>query len=125
MAELAKQDHSISEDTLHGAFPFIKSRKSGEHGISLSESRQKPLSPLGIPHRTFPSELFQDLTKSEMQRVLEILHYAAEATTGDDVNPATVLESIRKTIVLAPAHPCKLCLTRFGRQRTHTHRHSS
>jgi LuxR family transcriptional regulator, quorum-sensing system regulator CviR len=85
MAELAKQDHSISEDTLHGAFPFIKSRKRGEHGISLSESRQKPLSPLGIPHRTFPSALFQDLTKAEMQRVLEVLHYAAEATTGDDV----------------------------------------
>ncbi|HKR78191.1 MAG TPA: LuxR C-terminal-related transcriptional regulator [Nitrospira sp.] len=86
MAELAKQDHSISEDTLHGAFPFIKSKKSGGHGTSLSESRQKPLSPLGIPRRTFPSELFQNLTKSEMQRVLEILHFAAEATTGDDVH---------------------------------------
>lgn len=86
MAELANQDHSISEDTLQGAFPFIKSVKSGEQGLSLSASRPKPLSPLGIPRRAFPSEVFDDLSKSEMQRVLEILHYAAEATTGDDVH---------------------------------------
>jgi DNA-binding CsgD family transcriptional regulator len=96
MGELADQDHSISEDALQGAFPFIKTGRSLEQDLSLSASRPKSLSSLGIPRRLFPSELFRDLPKPEMHRVLEILHYASEATTGDDVYD--VLQLIQKAV---------------------------
>ena len=100
MGELPNQDRSISEDTLHGAFPFISSGRKetygGEHNLSLSDPRPRTLPPIGIPRRPFPAEVFTDLTKREMQRVLEILHYAAEATTGDDVYQ--VLQLIQKAV---------------------------
>lgn len=96
MGELVSQDHSVSEDTLHGEFPFIKSGKNGDPALVRSTSRLTSLSPLGIPRRAFPSELFQDLTKSEMESVLEILHYAAEATTGDDVH--YLLQLLQKAV---------------------------
>jgi len=100
VGELPNQDRSISEDTLHGAFPFISSGRKetygGEHNLSLSDPRPRTLPPIGIPRRPFPAEVFTDLTKREMQRVLEILHYAAEATTGDDVYQ--VLQLIQKAV---------------------------
>lgn len=96
MGEPVNRNHSISEDTLQGAFPFIKSGRNGDHGPGPSGSSQTSLSPLGIPRRAFPSDLFQDLTKSEMQRVLEILHHAAEATTGDDIH--YLLQLLQKAV---------------------------
>ena len=100
MGELPNQDHSISEDTLHHAFPFItsggKEIYGGEQDLSLSDSRPRTLSPIGIPRRVFPAELFTDLTKREIQCVLEILHYSAEATTGDDVYH--ILQLIQKAV---------------------------
>jgi DNA-binding CsgD family transcriptional regulator len=92
---LGNQNSSISEDVLHGAFPFIKCGRIGEQD-RLSAPRLTALSPLGVPRRSFPSELFRDLTKSEIQRVLEILHYAAEATTGDDIH--FLLQLIQKAV---------------------------
>lgn len=100
MSELLEHNHFISEDTLHNAFPFItsggKHTDSGEQYLSFSSPRPRTLPPIGIPRRPFPAELFADLTKREMQRVLEILHYAAEATTGDDVYQ--VLQLIQKAV---------------------------
>lgn len=100
VSELLNEDHSISEDTLHGAFPFITSGRKetdrDEQDLSLSDSRSKNLPLIGIPRRVFPAELFTDLTKQEMQCVLEILHYAAEAITGDDVYH--VLQLIQKAV---------------------------
>ena len=90
MSELPKEDHSISEDTLHGAFPFIKSRLPETHcnaapDVGVSDSHSSNLLPSALPRKSFPAQVFHDLTKQEMQKVLEILHYAAVATTGDDV----------------------------------------
>jgi LuxR family transcriptional regulator, quorum-sensing system regulator CviR len=100
MGELLNQGHSISEDTLHDAFPFIKSGGKetyrDEQNLGLRNPRPKALPPIGIPRRPFPAELFTDLTKREMQRVLEILHYAVQATTGDDVYH--VLQLIQKAV---------------------------
>lgn len=99
MSELPEQEHFISEDTLHGAFPFIKSGSKETYckqDLILSDSRSHDISPRGIPQNIFPAELFNDLTKQELQRVLEILHYAAGATTGDDVYH--VLQLIQKAV---------------------------
>lgn len=100
MVEIPKQDCRITEDTLHGAFPFItsgrKEKYRSEQDLSLSNSHLKPLSPSGIPRRVFPAELFADLTKREMQTLLEIVHYACEASTGDDVYH--VLQLIQKAV---------------------------
>jgi DNA-binding CsgD family transcriptional regulator len=100
MGELPNQGHSISEAILHDAFPFIKSAKKetdrGEEDLSLPEPRLRVLPAIGFPRRPFPAELFTDLTKREMQQVLEILHYAVEATTGDDVYQ--VLQLIQKAV---------------------------
>ena len=100
MGEPLKHDHSISKDALHDAFPFIRSGGKetyrGQQDLSFLDPRPRTLASIGIPRRPFPAELFTDLTKREMQRVLEILHYAAEATTGDDVYQ--VLQLIQKAV---------------------------
>jgi DNA-binding CsgD family transcriptional regulator len=101
MSELLNHEQAISEHTLHGAFPFIQSgRKGGYRGeqiLTLCDSRPKHLPSIELPRRSFPAEVFNDLTKQEMQRVLEILHYAGEATKGDDVYH--VLQLIQKAVL--------------------------
>jgi DNA-binding CsgD family transcriptional regulator len=101
MSELSNHEQAISEHTLHGAFPFIQSgRKGGYRGeqvLTLCDSRPKHLPSIELPRRSFPAEVFNDLTKQEMQRVLEILHYAGEATKGDDVYH--VLQLIQKAVL--------------------------
>jgi len=94
---------TISEDALCGEFPFIQrgthdyappfsTEGSSGHGYPLIPSRQG----LGKPRRRFPSDIFEDLTKREIQNVVEILHYSAEATTGDDVYQ--VLQLIQRAV---------------------------
>ena len=90
MNELPNDEHSISEDTLHGAFPFITCRRNercsnDDQDLGPSDSHLDKLSPIALRRGLFPAKLFQDLTKDDLQRVLEILHYAAVARTGDDV----------------------------------------
>ena len=79
MSELP--DRSISEDPLQTACPFIKTARRvsdpTERDLTLCDSRSKHQSLIGMPRRDFPADLFHDLTKHEMQRVLEILHFAA------------------------------------------------
>jgi DNA-binding CsgD family transcriptional regulator len=90
MGEPLGLSESISEDTLQGAFPFIH---QGGGKVTSAEATSQDLHDshcgnpfaIGLEQRPFPAEIFSDLTKGEMQRVLEILHYAVQATTGDDV----------------------------------------
>ena len=101
MSELRNYEQRISEDALHVAFPFIKSGRKeivrGEQVLSLCDSRPKHLPSMELPRRSFPSEVLNDLTKQEIQRVLEILHYATEATKGDDVHH--VLQLMQKAVL--------------------------
>jgi LuxR family transcriptional regulator, quorum-sensing system regulator CviR len=91
MGEALKFDNSISGDRLRSAFPFI--RQNGGKTLARSRSAQSaaeshPEAPpsLKMPSQPFPAELFDDLTRKEMQCVLEILHYTMQATTGADVH---------------------------------------
>jgi DNA-binding CsgD family transcriptional regulator len=98
-----QQRQTISEDALCGEFPFIQrgshdyvpplsTEGSSGHGYPLLPIRQG----LGKTRRRFPSDIFEDLTKREIQNVVEILHYSAEATTGDDVYQ--VLQLIQRAV---------------------------
>ena len=101
--EPLRQQQTVSEDSLCGEFPFIQ---RGGHGHALPLSKHRSLGnghshpphqqSLGKQSRRFPSEIFKDLTKTEIQNVVEILHYSAEATTGDDVYH--VLQLIQRTV---------------------------
>jgi hypothetical protein len=92
MSQSVQRRVAVSEDALCGEFPFIQ---RGTHDYQPSCSIQGgfaqdyPLLPpqhaLGKQPRRFPSDIFKDLTKKEIQAVVEILHCSAEATTGDDV----------------------------------------
>lgn len=91
MRSIPKQHQEISPECLCGEFPFIR-YGAGESGASpendlIASSQVKPTSHhLSVtPPRRFPSEIFQDLNRKEIQSVLEILHYSVAATTGDDV----------------------------------------
>jgi hypothetical protein len=87
-----RQQQTVSEDALCGEFPFIQ-RGGHDHTSSLpahrnlghGSSQPPPQQNLAKQPRRFPSEIFEDLTKREIQAVVEILHYSADATTGDDV----------------------------------------
>ena len=107
MRSALQQQQTVSDDTLSGEFPFFKRR---EHDNALPLSTQESFnygnpqtshqqSPGKAPRR-FPSEIFEDLTKREIQSVVEILHSSAEATTGDDVS--RVLQLIQRAV----ACPC-------------------
>lgn len=85
-----REHQTVSEDALCGEFPFIQ---RGGHDYAPPSSTQR--NPVKQPRR-FPSEIFEDLTKRETQNVVEILHYSAEATTGDDVYQ--VLQLIQKAV---------------------------
>lgn len=99
MRESLRQQ-SISEKTLLGEFPFIQC--GGRDGYraepekAFHEITPKTLPLLGVPRRPFPADIFSDLTKREIQQVLEILHYAMEATTGDDIYH--ILQLMQKTV---------------------------
>ena len=92
ISEPLRQQQNVSEDALLGEFPFIQ-RGGHDHALPLSTHRNIGNGHTKTPHqqslgkqpRRFPSEIFEDLTKREIQNVVEILHYSAEATTGDDV----------------------------------------
>jgi len=101
MSEPLGLNQCVSEGTLQEEFPFIRQGggkdTSHEHTFQdLHDSRPRHQSPIGIQRRRFPVEIFADLTKREMQRVLEILHYSVEATTGDDVYQ--VLQLIQRVV---------------------------
>ena len=101
--EPLRQQQTVSEDSLCGEFPFIQ-RGGYDHALPLSAQRSLGNGHSQTPHhqslgkqpRRFPSEIFKDLTKTEIQNVVEILHYSAEATTGDDVYQ--VLQLIQRTV---------------------------
>jgi DNA-binding CsgD family transcriptional regulator len=103
MAQSLRQQQTVSEDSLCGEFPFIQ-RARDEHASPRSTQRsfgnghnQTPhQSSLGKLPRRFPSEMLEDLTKREIKDVVEILHYSAEATTGDDVHQ--VLQLIQRAV---------------------------
>ena len=97
------QQQAISEDTLCGEFSFfhreshhnappLSTQRSVGNGYPLTSHQQR----FGKQPRRFPSEVFQDLTKREIQNVVEILHYSAQATTGDDVHH--LLQLIQRTV---------------------------
>ncbi len=87
-----RQQQTVSDDALCGEFPFIQ-RGGHDHTSSLPTHRNlghgsslpSPQQHLAKQPRRFPAEIFEDLTKREIQAVVEILHYSADATTGDDV----------------------------------------
>jgi len=103
MRERLRQQLAVSEDALCGEFPFIQ-RGSHDYGPSLSTERSPdncypqtpPQQDLGKQPRRYPSEIFEDLTKREIQNVVEILHYSAMATTGDDVYQ--ILQLIQRAV---------------------------
>jgi DNA-binding CsgD family transcriptional regulator len=86
-----QQQETVSDDTLGGEFPFIQrgshdtpslsAQRSLGHGYPQTSHQQG----LNNSPRRYPSEIFEDLTKREIQNVVEILHYSVEASTGDDV----------------------------------------
>jgi DNA-binding CsgD family transcriptional regulator len=96
-----REHQPVSEDALCGEFSFFQ---RGGHNHALPHSTRESLgNGLGLnPHnpgehkRRFPSEIFDDLTKREIQNVLEILHYSWEATTGDDAYQ--ILQLIQKAV---------------------------
>lgn len=87
-----RQENLVSDDILHGQFPFIQRERKLPHSLGVYESADRSPSQAsrlrgpGESRRPFPSEAFSDLTKSEMQQVVEILHYSMDATTGDEVH---------------------------------------
>jgi LuxR family transcriptional regulator, quorum-sensing system regulator CviR len=103
MRNPARKQQAVSEDALCGEFPFIQRGRQG-HAPALSTEESfghgSPLTPhqqgLGKQPCRFPAEIFEDLTKREIQNVVEILHYSAEATTGDDVYH--VLQLIQRAV---------------------------
>jgi DNA-binding CsgD family transcriptional regulator len=103
MIQPLRQQETVSEDSLCGEFPFIQ-RVRREHASPRSTQRSlrngyiqtSRQQSLGKQPRHFPSEIFEDLTKREIQNVVEILHYSAEATTGDDVY--RVLQLIQRAV---------------------------
>jgi DNA-binding CsgD family transcriptional regulator len=103
MRQSIQRQQTVSEDALCGEFPFIQ-RGTHEHHPSRSIQGSAGLGyplprrqqGLGKEPRRFPSDIFEDLTKKETQNVIEILHYSAEATTGDDV--FHILQLIQRTV---------------------------
>ncbi|MBU6479847.1 MAG: autoinducer binding domain-containing protein [Nitrospirae bacterium] len=103
MREPLRQQQSVSEDALCGEFPFIQ-RGGHDHASPRSTQRRLGNGYIQTSHqqnlrkqpRRFPSEIFEDLTKREIQSVVEILHYSAEATTGDDVYQ--ILQLIQRAV---------------------------
>lgn len=87
-----RQQHTVSEDALCEEFSFFQ-RGKHDHALPLSTGQDLDNGHTRTPHqqslgkqpRRFPAEIFEDLTKREIQNAVEILHYSAEATTGDDV----------------------------------------
>lgn len=83
-----RQRARISNATLEDAFPFIQ-RGGTENSVLLHASptatdvHSQSSSPIDVPLREFPSEIFRDLTKCELLAVLEFLHYAPHARTVD------------------------------------------
>lgn len=73
------------------ALPFSTQRSHGKDNTRTPQQQS-----LSIQPRRFPSEIFEDLTKREIQNVVEILHYTAEATTGDDVY--RILQLIQRAV---------------------------
>lgn len=101
MGEALKLDNSISGDQLNHAFPFIL--RKGLKSLTKSRSSQQAVERLPeaaltsrMPFQPFPAEVFDDLTKKEMQCVLEVLHYSLRATNGSDVHH--LLDLIQRTI---------------------------
>lgn len=91
MGEALKLNNSVSSSQLHRVFPFI--RQNGEGPVTGSPSAQLAGESLpGVPSllkgptHPFKTEIFDDLSKNEMQCVLEILHHTMQATTGTDVH---------------------------------------
>ena len=103
MAQPLGQQQTVSEDSLCGEFSFFRRREPNHAPLRLTE-RSSGNGDSQILHqqvsvkqpRRFPSEIFENLTKREIQNVVEILHYSAEATTGGDVY--RVLQLIQRAV---------------------------
>jgi LuxR family transcriptional regulator, quorum-sensing system regulator CviR len=104
MRESLRQQQAVSEDALRGEFPFFQraghdpdSPLSTQRSLGNGSAQTPQHQSLGKQQpRRFPSEIFKDLTKREIQSVVEILHYSAEAATGDDVYH--VLQLIQRAV---------------------------
>ncbi|MDH4328789.1 MAG: LuxR family transcriptional regulator, partial [Nitrospira sp.] len=92
----------VSEVLLHKTFPFIL---QGGQLARLSHARMRPearpTSLSGLPSLQespppFPSRMLSDLTKAELQQVIEILHYTMEASTDEDVH--RILQLLQQAI---------------------------
>jgi len=92
----------VSEVLLHKTFPFIL---QGGQLARLSHARMRPearpTSLSGLPSLQespppFPSHMLSDLTKAELQQVIEILHYTMEASTDEDVH--RILQLLQQAI---------------------------
>ena len=108
MGESVLTKQTVSENALCGEFPFIqrgRQRHASPFFGQRSSGNNSPQTPhqhsLGKNPQRFPSEIFEDLTKREIQNVVEILHYTAEATTGDDVY--RILQLVRRTVACPQA----------------------
>ena len=103
MRDPLRQQQTVSEDALCGQYPFIQ-RGGHDHTPPLSTHPNLDNGLSQNPHhqshskqtRRFPAEIFEDLTKREIQHVVEILHYSSEATTGDDVHH--ILQLIQQAV---------------------------
>lgn len=101
MGEALKLNNSISGDQLHSTFPFI--RQNGEKPLVGSRFEQQATASHSdaphsgkMPFQPFPTEIFDDFTKREMQCVLEVVHYTMQATSGVDVHQ--LLQRIKQVV---------------------------
>ena len=89
MSKAIRRRAHISDGILQKTFPFFQhvgwQTASGQYAPeACDEVPSQPASLTPFQQIRFPAELFADLTKREMQNMLEILHYALKAKTGDD-----------------------------------------
>jgi DNA-binding CsgD family transcriptional regulator len=108
MSESLLASQTVSENALCGEFPFIQrgrqphaSQFFGPRSLDNNSPQTPRQHSFGKYPQRFPSEIFEDLTKREIQNVVEILHYTAEATTGDDVY--RILQLVRRTVACPQA----------------------
>ena len=101
MGEALKLDSSISGTQLSMVFPFIRPKGSVHLersclGQAARELHSEIPPSLKVSVQPFPAALFDDLTRHEMQSVLEVLHCTIQATTGVDVH--RLLQLVQRVI---------------------------
>lgn len=91
MSRPIRQLARISEHTLQDAFPFIRYGDSEDPALqhapqTAANIHPEPSGTTPVYRREFPGELFRNLSKQEMQNVLEILHCSMQAKSADDTH---------------------------------------